>query len=110
MIVKREPFLIRQGDVGLISVNSIPEDAKEQPRENGAVVLAYGEATGHKHQLLESGILAFKAANADVFLRIAEPATLRHEEHTHISVPPGTYRVLRQREWTDAEEPILVED
>lgn len=109
--MKKEPFLIRQGDVGLIAVDAIPPDAVEQPRKKGErIVLAYGEVTGHAHAFHDVGVMALRAANADVFLRIAEPATLRHEEHTHITVPPGMYRVLRQREWTDSEEPILVAD
>lgn len=109
--MKKEPFLIRQGDVGLIAVDEIPTDAIELPRENGErIVLAYGEVTGHAHAFHDLGVMALRAANADVFLRVVEPATLRHEEHTHIEVPPGMYRVLRQREWTDSEEPIAVED
>ena len=108
--MKKEPFLIRQGDVGLIAVDEIPADAIEQKREGGRVVLAYGEATGHAHAFADRGVTALKAANSDVFLRVVKPATLRHEEHTHIAVPPGLYRVLRQREWSDAEEPIAVAD
>jgi hypothetical protein len=105
-----KPFLIRQGDVGLVGVEEIPADAIEQKREGGAVILAFGEATGHKHQFLDAGVTALRAANADVFLRIIEPSDLVHEEHTKITVPPGLYRVLRQREWGDSEEPIMVAD
>lgn len=106
----KNPFLVRQGDVALIAVDSIPDDAVTIERDRGRVVLAYGEVTGHAHALTEEGITMLKAANQDVFLRVVEPASLRHEEHSRIDVPPGLYRVVRQREWTDAEEPIQVAD
>jgi hypothetical protein len=37
----------RQGDVLLVAVPAIPEDARPLPRDEGRVVLALGEATGH---------------------------------------------------------------
>lgn len=108
--MKKKPFLVRQGDVVLVAVTEIPADAMAMERDRGRVVLAYGEVTGHAHALTESGVTMLKAANQDVFLRVVEPASLRHEEHSRIDVPPGLYQVVRQREWTDAEEPIQVAD
>lgn len=108
--MKKNPFLVRQGDVVLVAVTEIPVDAVTVERDRGRVVLAYGEVTGHAHALTEEGVTLLKAANQDVFLRVVEPASLRHEEHNRIDVPPGLYRVVRQREWTDAEEPIQVAD
>ena len=108
---KRTPWMIRQGDVMLIAVQGIPADAHDVPRDAaGRLVLAYGERTGHAHALHESGVKMFRAANQEVFLELREPATLVHEEHERIAIPPGTYRVIRQREWTDAEESIAVAD
>jgi len=108
---KRTPWMIRQGDVLLIAVPGIPADAHDVPREaSGRLVLAYGERTGHAHALHESGVRMLRAANQEVFLEVREPATLVHEEHGWIAIPPGTYQVVRQREWTDAEEPIVVAD
>jgi hypothetical protein len=51
-----------------------------------------------------------RAANQEVFLRVLEPSTLVHEEHDRIAIPPGLYRVVRQREWSDADEPTRVAD
>lgn len=105
------PWMIRQGDVALVAVETIPTDALAQPRDDlGRVVLAYGEATGHAHALHEPGVTLLHAANAAVFLRVLEPSSLVHEEHDHIAVAPGLYRVVRQREWTDDDEPIQVAD
>ena len=106
------PWMVRQGDVALIAMNEIPADAEATARDtNGRVVLAHGEVTGHAHALHEPGVALLRAANADVFLRVTQPASLRHEEHARIYVPPGTYRVLRQREYRPArEQPRSVED
>lgn len=105
------PWMIRQGDLLLVAVEAIPQDATEEPREaSGRVVLAYGEATGHAHALHEEGVSMWRAVNQAVFLRVLEPSNLIHEEHDRIAIPPGLYRVMRQRQWTDDDEPILVDD
>ena len=103
--------MIRQGDVALVAVQAIPADAITQPREDSSrIVLAYGEVTGHAHALHEPGVTMLYAANQEVFLRVAEPSNLVHDEHDRIAIPPGFYRVLRQREWSDADEPVQVAD
>lgn len=105
------PFIVRQGDVLLMQVESA--DLGEQiPRDGGRIVLAYGEVTGHAHAIHESEATLFRgrAANTDVFLQVLAPVSLRHEEHSKIDVPAGLYRVVRQREWSDDNEPIQVAD
>lgn len=105
------PWMIRQGDVALVAVEAIPADAIGQPRDDsGRVVLAYGEVTGHAHALHEPGVTMLRAANHDVFLRVLEPSNLVHEEHDRIAIPPGLYRVVRQREWSDDDESVQVAD
>lgn len=105
------PWMIRQGDVLLVAVETIPADALEQPRDDsGRIVLAYGEGTGHAHALHESGVTMLRAANQAVFLRVMMPSNLVHEEHERIAIAPGLYRVVRQREWSDEDEPIQVAD
>ena len=110
--MKRDfPWMIRQGDVVLVVVDAIPGDAVVQPREDtGRVVLAYGEVTGHAHALHEPGVTMLCAADQEAFLRVMQPSNLVHEEHDRIAIPPGLYRVIRQREWSDADEPVQVED
>lgn len=110
--MKREiPWMIRQGDVALVAIETLPADAVEQPRDQSErIVLAYGEVTGHAHALHEPGVTMLCAANQDVFLRVVEPSNLVHEEHERIAIPPGLYRVVRQREWSDANEQVQVAD
>lgn len=90
---------IRQGDVMVIPA-TIPEGAASVPRDNGRVILAYGEVTGHAHAILtEDAVLL--AADSARFLRIVgSGATLTHEEHGAIDIAPGEYRVIVGREWT----------
>jgi hypothetical protein len=106
----------RQGDVFL----ELIEDAssinlgERVPLDKGRVVLAYGEVTGHAHAISDRGAILFfgkdKAANQDRFLRVLRPVSLLHEEHSKIELPKGLYRVRRQREWTDQDDPIVVAD
>ena len=89
----------RQGDVLIRRVHSIPKDAKQVPRENGRVVLAHGEVTGHAHAIAEPAAALWETKGGKHYLRIDGPATVRHEEHTAIALKPGTYEVVRQREY-----------
>jgi hypothetical protein len=93
----------RQGDVLLIAVDAIPGGAVPVPRDQGEVVLAYGEVTGHRHAIAESHAELLALPDQEIerrFLRIVGAAArLRHEEHDTITVPPGSYQVVRQREY-----------
>jgi hypothetical protein len=111
MVRAQKRWQYRQGDVFLERVHDA-ELGAEVPRERGAVILAWGEATGHAHAIRDDGAILFygKAANKDRFLRVLRPVHLTHEEHDRIALAPGLYRVRRQRRWSDAEESIRVAD
>jgi len=120
---------IRQGDVLLIPVASMPADVTELPAEGNRIVLAHGEVTGHAHAIYDhlptladaqrAGEIAeaavarmvaapraklFRAANGDRYLQVVgEPVTLRHEEHTAHSLAAGIYKLPTQVEYTPAE-------
>lgn len=100
----------RQGDVLIIPIElasgHIPTDAKPIPRENGRLVLAHGEVTGHAH-VVDSDEALFLGADldemADRFLRVTEECQVVHDEHDPITLPPGDYVVRRQREYAPEE-------
>jgi hypothetical protein len=102
---------LRQGDVLLIRVDEIPDSATPVARDGGAVVLAYGEVTGHRHAVHERHAELLELPDAEVeqrFLRIAgREARLVHEEHDPIALAPGCYRVVRQREYHPLDDPRL---
>lgn len=99
------PGLIRQGDVLLVPVTSVPEDTTPVPREDGRVILAHGEVTGHAHAITEDSVTLVTSEEAEdlrtwLLVETEEPVILKHEEHDHLPIPPGAYEVRRQREYT----------
>lgn len=83
-------------------VDSMPLGLKKIERENGKIVLAHGEVTGHAHAIDCESADHYGEAGADVtYLEIKEAlAALRHEEHSTINLPAGHYRIVRQREYS----------
>lgn len=96
--------MFRQGDVLMRECDAIPKSAKEVKRDNGRVVLAYGEVTGHSHAIANPKVKLFRddGNGGATFMSVSDPAgaALQHEEHKTINVPAGTYRVVVQQEYT----------
>ena len=107
-------LIARQGDIGFIPVMEIPIAAKQKVAEKGYLVLANGETTGHFHGINDDGSCALMEdpANKDnSFLVVnTDTAIVEHQEHAPITLKKGKYHVVRQVEWSDAEEPIVVRD
>jgi len=113
----------RQGDVLLREIKTIPADAvavkREAIGEAGRVTLAHGERTGHAHALRALSVTGFKKHDSeydamqgfnDFILVGGSGAALNHEhvsgikaEHDAIDLPPGSYEVLQQVEYSPAE-------
>jgi hypothetical protein len=95
--------MFRQGDVLIIPVNAMPENMKKVARENGRLILAHGEATGHAHAIKDKRAALFRDPKlAAIFMHVSgdAPVALEHDEHDTIQVPPGNYRIRRQREYS----------
>ena len=92
--------LFRQGDVLLRELKSIPKAARPQ-KHNGPIVLALGEATGHKHQIAEEleNVEVFVGPEGQIYLQVRAETALEHEEHAPIRIPPGKYERILQREY-----------
>ena len=93
--------IYRQGDVLIVATIDRPKGAK-LPRQNGKIVLAEGEATGHAHVIEAEGADLYGEALESRFLEVLVEGgvDLIHQEHATITIPEGVYRVVRQREWT----------
>ena len=84
----------RQGDLLIVKVKGIPDDAVKVKSR----VLAEGEATGHMHELdlgevyEKDGVLYFTVPGGAT-------ATLNHQEHGAMTFETGEYKVIRQREY-----------
>jgi hypothetical protein len=91
------PLHFRQGDVLLVAVDQLPDGATAE-RRSGRIILAEGEATGHAHAIEERDARTF-SHDGQRYLLTKSIAQLIHEEHAPIEVPPGTWRVVIQREY-----------
>jgi pyruvate/2-oxoglutarate dehydrogenase complex dihydrolipoamide acyltransferase (E2) component len=130
--MKKYPTMFRQGDVLIVMVAALAADARKREREKGRVVLAHGEVTGHAHAIERKDVVHYDAPNAEQAaqqlladagftfevtpvnapsgLAIPTGAEVLHEEHGTVVLPAGFAVAIRQREWTDADEPRQIAD
>lgn len=106
---KRKPFW-RQGDVGILKIDKLPDGGAVEIEHDG--ILAYGEVTGHKHQLVGDGIKYFRDSSGTLFFEITSrfvdlnhgsmpTARVQPDDHHHYShrLPAGIYqKTVPQRE------------
>lgn len=93
---------IRQGDVLLVRRAKLPAAVAELPREDDAVVLAYGEVTGHRHQLRGPQVTYFRDTSGHEYVALSAPDRLLHEEHSTIEIPEGVAELGAQVEFEPA--------
>lgn len=104
-----------QGDVCLEAVDDVPiTGAMIEPDPDGAVVLARGETTGHRHafyggaMLFRDDALARDMPAPELYIghvKLEVPTELVHGttkeaadgDHAAVALPAGTYRVRGQR-------------
>jgi len=90
--------IYRQGDLLIKQIDKLPENLKKI-KDN---IIAIGEATGHKHQLLERETTQFEILEdekGNKFLNIKQPTDLIHEEHKMITIEKGIYFIKHEREY-----------
>ena len=91
---------IRQGDILIIPTSQIPATAIEVEPENGRLIVARGEATGHHHSFPHRrGAVLFRddASGGTLYVRATAPVMLEHQEHHALTVLPGAHKVILQR-------------
>lgn len=88
-----------QGDVKITKVSSVEGFDKMNLCSDNA--LAYGEHTGHLHQLDQKAIVKEVAGSNERFFFVPEgtTSTLRHQEHAPIVLSEGWYKVEIQKEY-----------
>jgi len=92
--------LYRHGDLLVSCVQSLPPNARKLHHS----VLAQGELTGHSHRVAERDSAQLYESEEGLYMCVTgRSATLVHQEHGPIELPPGIYKVWRQREYTPAE-------
>ncbi len=102
----RSGVMYRQGDVLVRAVERLPEGCTEVARDDGRIILAYGEVSGHAHAIdaPPEGATMLSPGGNRRFLQLVREVVVSHEEHAVITLPPGLYEVIRQREWSDSAE------
>jgi len=90
----------RQGDVLIVKARKPCGELRAVEPENGRVILAYGEATGHSHSVAADAAQLLEAPNGRRYLLVTQPTELVHQEHGHIRLGAGYYEVVRQREYS----------
>jgi len=97
---------IRQGDVLLVRVGSIPKDAVLEKPTSNKLILAHGEMTGHHHRFefldISYNVKLYSKGGAR-YLEVLSPVALLHEEHAPVTVSKGKWMLPRQVEYTPAE-------
>jgi hypothetical protein len=100
--MERKSNIYRHGDVLLRRVDR-PEKLKEDATQKDSHVVAYGEQTGHHHRLTGidgAKINALKGSDERVYVEIVGGlATLSHEEHSALKIPPGFYEITIEQEF-----------
>lgn len=86
--------MFRQGDVLITRIARLPERLNEHQSK---IILA-GEVTGHAHRLVQGRVL--EDARGALFLEVLQHTQVVHEEHRPLTLEPGSYQIIRQREYT----------
>lgn len=99
--------LVRQGDVLVKPTAQQPTTKAKRVSDQGRVILAYGEVTGHQHEVIGvenddpvPAMELFEEPDGTRLLVVRRETFLRHEEHGRIPLAPGQYEVIRQREYS----------
>jgi hypothetical protein len=88
-------FKARHGDVLILQKDKIKKEGKtEKP------ILAYGEVTGHMHQIVEGLAHVYKFDNK-IYMEALTDCKINHEEHGLKEIPKGDYEIIIQEEWQE---------
>jgi hypothetical protein len=103
--------VFRQGDVLMRRTRKKPTTTAKAVTDRGRVILAYGEVTGHCHEVvpvtadpdLVPAMELFEEADGTRLLVVRREARVQHEDHGAIALAPATYEIIRQREYVAPE-------
>jgi hypothetical protein len=100
----------RQGDVILEKIDMAVNNCiiEESATMEDTKIIAYGEATGHSHffddSISKNGsqVSLYKEINQQnptMVIIKDKTALLKHQDHLHICIPKGIYRIKRERSY-----------
>ena len=96
-----------QGDLMITKIDALPTGVVPIEPEGANFVLAHSE-TGHNHVMERTNVKALGVTDDEklfkMFIEVTAPTPIEHlrsfDTHEPIMVPPGIYRINRQREYT----------
>lgn len=100
--MKKQQQQYRQGDVFIERIAKLPSNLKQQ---QGRIILAYGEVTGHAHEIKNKNTARiYHDENMATILEVIEAlALLEHQEHGTVELEKGIYKIFCQREYSPEE-------
>ena len=108
-MAKNFKLMAAQGDFVIIRINELPEGIIPCNKKDGKWVVAHSE-TGHNHVMEAERVEMFKVelkaddAVFELYLNVLGDTQIEHirsyDTHEALNVPPGTYKIKRQREYT----------
>lgn len=105
---------VAQGDIWIkrIAKKDVPKNLGPVGKIGDQLILAYGEATGHHHGIVdEEGIKVLEDIERK-YIVVADrhEAHLTHQEHGTLDFEPGAYEVRGQLEYVEKDKPRPVYD
>ena len=105
--------IYRQGDILFVKTGQLPTNLRKLDN----LIIAEGEATGHKHQIIgDTAILlepkdinnnwqpVINRRNRFKFLKVLSDSEVIHNEHHPIALPKGNYEIIQQREYVPGQQ------
>lgn len=97
-----KPTLYRQGDI--LFIQNELQTAPESATLHAELPIAEGEITGHHHVARGQNLSILFTRDQDIVDFLAPlGCRIEHDEHLPLELPPGSYQVRRQREYTYTE-------
>lgn len=99
-------ILIQQGDVLFKAIGKLPAGLKKKKAaREGLVTFAEGEVTGHHHSAVADGIELYEKDGV-LYCAVEKEATVTHQEHNPVTLPPDNYQIGIVREVDHLAEEI----
>lgn len=84
----------RQGDILIIEVDEISAEAKKLNTND----IKEGESTGHSRRAVGEEVQLY-VHNGRKYIEVSKDDQIVHEEHKAITLIPGKYEAITQREY-----------
>ena len=97
--MRGDNFRARQGEIIIKAVDKV------QGKKLSHCILAEGEVTGHKHEIIEGKAVLYQNEDGVMYLSVkSEKASLVHPDHKTVELKQGNYQITIQREYEISDQ------